>query len=81
MSARDTAAGAREAQLRVLRSLGPARRVELALEMSEQARAVSLAGVLAREPELSPEQARARLLRRVLGAALFDAAWAGRTAR
>jgi hypothetical protein len=55
--------------------------VELAFEMSEQARAVSLAGVLAREPGLSPEQARARLLRRVLGAALFDAAWAGRTAR
>jgi hypothetical protein len=81
MSARDTAAAAREAQLRVLRSLGPARRAELALEMSEQARAVALAGVLAREPGLSPEQARARLLRRVLGAALFDAAWAGRTAR
>lgn len=81
MGDRDTAAAAREAQLRVLRSLGPERRVELAFEMSEQARAVSLAGVLAREPELSPEQARARVLRRVLGAALFDAVWAGRTAR
>jgi len=81
MRARDTAAAAREVQLAALRALGPARRVELALEMSEQARAVSLAGVLAREPALSPEQARARLLRRILGAALFDAAWPGRTAR
>jgi hypothetical protein len=81
MRARDTAAAAREVQLAALRALGPARRVELALEMSDQARAVSLAGLLAREPELSPEQARARLLRRILGAALFDAAWPGRTAR
>jgi hypothetical protein len=49
--------------------------------MSEQARAVPLAGVLAREPELSHEEARARLLRRVLGAALYEAAWAGRKSR
>jgi hypothetical protein len=81
MRPRDTAAAAREVQLAALRALGPARRVELALEMSEQARAVSLAGVMAREPELSLEQARARLLRRILGAALFDAAWPARTAR
>ena len=81
MGARDTAAEAREVQLDALRALGPARRVELALEMSEQARAVSLAGLLAREPELSPEQARARLLRRILGPDLFDAAWPGRMAR
>ena len=81
MRARDTAAEAREVQLAALRALGPTRRVELAFEMSEQARAISLAGVLAREPGLSPEQARARLLRRILGAALFDAAWPGREAR
>lgn len=75
MRARDTDAAARDVQRAALCALGPAQRVELAFEMSEQARAVALAGVLAREPGLRPEEARARLLRRILGAALFDAAW------
>jgi hypothetical protein len=59
----------------------PSRRLELAIEMSEQARATSIQGILAREPELDAEQARARLLRRLLGDVLFDAAWRDRTPR
>ena len=77
----DTAAAARRVQCAALRALGPARRVELALEMSEQARAIATEGIMARHPGLGPEQARARLLRRLLGADLFDAAWRGRTPR
>jgi hypothetical protein len=77
MAARDTTPGAREAQLAVWRRLGGPGRVELAWQMSESAREISIAGILARSPALSREQARRLLLRRLLGAALFDAAYAG----
>jgi hypothetical protein len=77
----DTAAAALEVQRATLRALGPARRVELAIEMSEQARATAIQGIMDRQPGLGPEQARARLLRRLLGDDLFDAAWRGRTSR
>jgi hypothetical protein len=81
MKTGDTAAAAREVQLAALRALDPARRVELAIEMSEQARATAIQGIIARQPGLGPEQARARLLRRLLGDDLFDAAWRCRTRR
>ena len=81
MRSSDTARDALEVQRAAQRRLGPARRVELAFEMSEQARTVSIQGAMAREPGLSPEHARARLLRRLLGAALYDAAWPAHTAR
>lgn len=72
---------AREVQRATLRALGPARRLELAIEMSELARATALQGIMAREPGLGLEEARARLLRRILGDELFDAAWRDRTPR
>jgi hypothetical protein len=75
MSSRDTSHAAREAQLRAERRLGPAGRVELAFEMTELARAISIAGAISREPGLSQAEARARLLRRLLGDTLFDACW------
>jgi hypothetical protein len=75
MFARDTAREAREAQLAALRRLGPSGRVELADELSESARETSLAGLVARNPGLSREEARRPLLRRLLGDALFDAAF------
>lgn len=62
-------------QRAVLRRFGPARRVELAFEMSEQARDISVRGAPARGPGLTQEDARARLQRRLLGDALYDAAW------
>jgi hypothetical protein len=77
----DTAAAARDVQRATLRALGPARRLELAIEMSEQARATAIQGIMARQPGLDAEQARARLLRRLLGDDLFDAAWRDRTSR
>jgi hypothetical protein len=75
MTSRDTSRPARDAQVRAQQRLGPAARVELAFEMSEQARATSIAGAISREPGLSPQRARARLLRRMLGDTLFDACW------
>jgi hypothetical protein len=81
MRSRDTTDEALEVLRAAQRRLGPARRVELAFEMSEQARDVSIRGALAREPGLAPEEARARLLRRLLGDALYRAAWPARPAR
>jgi hypothetical protein len=81
MRSRDTDRKALDVQRAVLRRLGPARRVELAFEMSEQARALSIQGAMAREPGLAPEEARARLLRRLLGDALYRAAWPARAGR
>ena len=81
MRSRDTSPDARDVQRAAQRRLGPAGRVELAFAMSEQARTVSIQGAMVREPALSPVEARARLLRRLLGDALFEAAWPARTAR
>lgn len=76
MLSSDTSHAARAVQREAQRRLGPAARVELAIEMSEQARAISISGALARDPGLSPAAARERLLRRLLGDALFAACWA-----
>jgi len=72
---RDTTPGARKAQLAAYRRLGPARRAEMAYELSEEARAVTIAGIRSRDPRLSAEAARAILIRRLLGESLFNAAY------
>ena len=81
MRSRDTSRAARAVQSEAQRRVGPAGRVELAIEMSEQARAISIEGVMAREPGLKPEEARARVLRRLLGDGLYDACWPTSTER
>ena len=78
MRSRDTHPDAHLAQIEAYRVMGPARRVRLAIEMSERAREIAIAGVLAREPGISREEARARVLREILGDALFDAAYTNR---
>jgi hypothetical protein len=60
---RDTDPEARRVQLEVYRRMTPQRRVELAIEMSEEARAISLAGIRSRKPNLDAEQALAELVR------------------
>jgi hypothetical protein len=65
---RDTDTGALEAQLAALRRLGPAGRVRLAVEMSEDARRISFEGERRRHPELTPAEARLAVLRRLWGA-------------
>ena len=58
--------------------MGPAHRVLLAFEMSERAREIAIDGMMARHPELTRSESRLRVIRRLLGDALFDAAWSGR---
>lgn len=69
---RDTASAARRVQLDVLRRLGPARRLELACEMSEEARAVTMAGIRARHPGVSDQEATDRLIQILLGPELAE---------
>lgn len=79
MTSADIDADAREAQLRALRRLGGPARVEQVLSMSEEARSLSIAGLVGRSPALSPEQARAIVLRRILGDELYEAAYGNRS--
>jgi len=78
MRSRDTSEEAHAVQLAVHRAIGPAERVRLAFEMSARSREIAIAGILAREPGLAREEARARVLRRILGDALFEAAYVER---
>jgi hypothetical protein len=75
MRPRDTTPDAHCAQIEVWRAMTPARRVRLAIEMSERAREIAIAGVMAREPGISHEAARLRVLRQILGETLFEAAY------
>jgi hypothetical protein len=75
VAARDTSDAARRVQREAQARLGGARRVEMAFEMSAQAREISIAGIRSRHPELSLAEARAHLLRRLLGDELYEAAY------
>jgi len=72
---RDTGPAEHEAQLEVLRRLGPEGRLRLAMQMSDDARDVTSAGIAARHPGYSVEQVRWALRRLILGDALFRSAW------
>jgi hypothetical protein len=71
----DTTREAHEAQLRALRRLSPAARVELAVKMSEDARAIASAGIAARHPDYSTSDVKHALLRLLYGDDLFRRAW------
>ncbi len=75
MRARDTSHEASEVQRDLHRELGPAGRVELAFEMSQKAREISIDGMMDRDPPLPRREAEARLLLRLLGSDLYDAAF------
>ena len=47
--------------------------------MSEEARSLSIAGLIGRSRALSPAEARAIVLRRILGDQLYEAAYANRS--
>ncbi len=66
----DTESKARDAQLAAIRRLGPAGRVRLAAEMSEDARRISFEGERMRNPELTAAEARRAVLCRLWGAHL-----------
>ena len=63
--ARDTTRAAERAQIAVLRRLGPSERVRMAAEMSEDARRIAIDSERRRHPELSEDEARWIVLRRI----------------
>jgi hypothetical protein len=71
----DTSQQAHEVQSEIYRRMTPAERVRLMIEMCEEARAVSAAGIAARHPEYDSAQLRYALLRLILGDALFRKAF------
>jgi hypothetical protein len=65
---RDTAEGARLAQVEAIRRLSPSERVRLAAELSEDVRRIAIEGERRRHPELTEREARDVVLRRIWGA-------------
>jgi hypothetical protein len=72
---RDTDAAAHEAQIEAYRRMGAEARVRLAVQMSEDARRISLDGIRARHPEYDEERARRALFRLLLGEDRVRALW------
>jgi hypothetical protein len=70
---RDTSAAARDIQIEALRRLDGPTRFRLALEMSEEARQVTLAGIQHRHPDWTDAAVHRELLRLLLGGELASA--------
>lgn len=68
----DTSPDASRIQLEAVRRLGPARRLEVAIAMSEDARRISIEAVKRRHPEYSDAEARDAVLRALYGDDLAD---------
>jgi len=75
MIERDTDATAHAHQIAAYRRMSGERRLQLALEMSDEARTISLAGIRARHPEYDADQASHALIRLLLGDGLYRAAY------
>ena len=75
MKPADTSAEAYAVQIEVFRRMGPVKRLERALEMSDEARRITADGIRSRHPEYSEPEVRHALFRLTLGDELFQAAW------
>ncbi|MEI9937876.1 MAG: hypothetical protein WDO69_11720 [Pseudomonadota bacterium] len=73
--ASDTTTSALVAQVLAARRLGAEGRLRVAAELSEDARQISIEGVLRRTPSYSYEEARRQVLRHVWGEALASRVW------
>lgn len=71
----DTHDDARQVQIAAWRRMGPSRRIELAIEMSEAALRTAVAGEMRRHPELTEQRATHAVRRRMWGADLADRAF------
>jgi hypothetical protein len=67
----DTTLEAARANLEIVRRLAPEKRLELALELSENIRNVVAAGVRNRHPNYGEDQVRLAVVRLLLGDELF----------
>jgi len=72
---RDTSPDAWAIQLEAWRRMGPARRVDVAVAMSEELVQLSRAGIRMRHPEYDDEAVRLAEIRHRLGDALFAKAF------
>jgi hypothetical protein len=72
---RDTSIEAERVQRDVIRRMSGAERVRIAVEMSEAARELSLAGIRARNPVWSEARSRRALLELLYGSELVERAW------
>jgi len=81
MEPRDTSSDAAARQRDWYRACGPERRGELALEMSEEARELTRAGIRARHPDWSEVEVSDELHRAMLGDELFSRSRARRHER
>jgi hypothetical protein len=77
MQPADTAPEAAARQREAFRAMTPERRVELAVEMSDQIRAIAESGIRARHPELSDREVRDAVADLLLGRELADRARRG----
>ena len=68
----DTDRSSEMARARVLREMSPRRKVQLVADANRTSRLLALAGIRARNPELSLEQQQRRLRDLVLGRELAD---------
>ena len=75
MRPRDTDEKAEQIQLEIYRRMTGSDRLKLAMDMSDRTRATTLAGIRARHPEYSEEQARYALFRLLHGDEVFRRAW------
>jgi len=75
----DTDPDAHAAQMGVYRRIGPAGRVRLAMQMSEEARELALEGIRRRHPEYRNDELQTALLVMFLGEELVQRAWPERT--
>ena len=71
----DTSPEGHAAQLEAYRRLGPARRAELAGQLSADTRRLTRAGIRARHPEYTDEETELALRRLLYGDELFQRAW------
>lgn len=78
---RDTTPEAEAIQVAVWRRLGASRRLELALQISEQAREMTRSGIRSRHPDYSEREVEIALRCLLLGEELFRAAWPGEEPR
>ena len=71
----DTSIESQAVQTAIWRRMTATERADLAWQMSEEARQVTLAGIRSRHPEYTEDDARFALFRLLLGDELFCAAW------
>ncbi len=75
LKSRDTDLAAHRVQIDILRRTAPAERLRIAMQMADEARALTAAGIAARHPDYTTRQVRWALFRLLLGEVLFRAAW------